>query len=76
MIIHGERDLQVDRQDARLLRAAKPDAELRFIANANHVLKSVPSDDRTANLTTYADPDLPLAAGVVPAIAQFLRTYR
>ena len=38
----------------------------------NHPLKAVASDDRGANLATYADPSLPLAPGVVAAIAEFL----
>jgi hypothetical protein len=40
---------------------------------ANHVLKEVASDERAANLATYADPALPLAAGVAQAIADFVR---
>jgi uncharacterized protein len=34
----------------------------------NHVLKT-----RKANVATDADPALPLAPGVVPAIAEFVR---
>jgi len=32
----------------------------------------VSTDDRRANAMTYADPDLPLAPGVVEAIADFV----
>jgi hypothetical protein len=47
-------------------------ARLALIADANHVLKSVPADDRAANMATYANPSLPLAAGIVDAIADFV----
>jgi len=43
-----------------------------LLDNTNHVLKTVTSDDRRANGATYADPRLPLAPGVVDAIAGFV----
>ena len=75
LILQGARDIQVERRDAERLKAAQPDAELRFIPDANHVLKVVTSEDRAANLATYADPNLPLALEIVPAIVQFLRNH-
>ena len=72
LIIQGERDLQVGVADARRLAAADPKAKLVLVADANHVLKSVVSDDRAANIATYANPDLPLAPGIVDAIAAFV----
>ena len=41
-----------------------------IVERVNHVLKQVPDDTRAANLATYADPDLPLAPGVVDAIVE------
>ena len=38
-----------------------------------HVLKTVASDDRAANMATYADPSLPIAPAVVDAIAAFVK---
>jgi hypothetical protein len=32
----------------------------------------VESDDRAANFATYGNPDLPLASGIVDAIAAFV----
>jgi len=72
LVIQGQRDLQVGEGDARLLKQADPRASLVLLPDVNHVLKSVASDDRRANLATYADPGLPLAQGVVDAIAEFL----
>jgi hypothetical protein len=41
------------------------------LENANHVLKVAPAD-RAANAATYSDPSLPLAPGIVDAIAGFV----
>lgn len=72
LILQGERDIQVSVADAEALKQAKPDATLRLLPKVNHVLKQVETDDRGANIATYADPNLPLAPGVVEAIAEFV----
>lgn len=72
LIVQGERDLQVSVADARRLAAADTRANLVLLPDANHVLKAVASDDRAANFATYADPSLPLAPGLVDAIAGFV----
>lgn len=72
LIVQGERDLQVSVADARRLAAADPKARLALVPGANHVLKAVESDDRAANFASYGNPDLPLAPGIVDAIAAFV----
>lgn len=72
LILQGLRDMQVREGDARMLKDADPRATLVLLPGVNHVLKSVDSDDRRANVATYSNPSLPLAAGVVSAIADFL----
>ncbi|MCR5857177.1 alpha/beta hydrolase [Mesorhizobium sp. J428] len=72
LILQGEADLQIGAEDARLLAAARPDASLALIPHANHVLKVAPANDLAANFGTYADPSLPLAPGVVDALAGFV----
>jgi pimeloyl-ACP methyl ester carboxylesterase len=72
LIVQGDRDLQVGIADAKALAAADPRAKLALIAGANHVLKVVASPDRAANFATYRDPALPLAPGIVEAIAAFV----
>jgi pimeloyl-ACP methyl ester carboxylesterase len=74
LILQGQRDLQVAEVDARTLAAAAPRAKLVLLPGVNHVLKAVASDDRAANLATYADPDPPVAPGVVSAIADFIHS--
>lgn len=75
LIVQGTRDMQVSENDARLLKAAAPRAELILLPDVNHVLKAVASDDRAANLATYAAPRLPIAGSVVDAIAAFIQNH-
>ncbi len=70
LVLQGERDLQVGRADAEALAGANPSARLVLLPEANHVLKAV--GDRADNLAAYADPDRPLAPGVLDAIAEFV----
>lgn len=71
LILQGTADIQVSVEDARLLAAGHPGATLVLLEGVNHILKNAPAD-RAANIATYADPDLPLAPDVVPAIADFV----
>jgi hypothetical protein len=73
LIVQGERDIQTSTADARLLAAAQPKAKLVLIPAMNHVLKDVASDDRSANLATYADPSLPVDPKLVNAVAEFVK---
>lgn len=73
LVIQGQRDLQVSVADARRLAQADPSAKLVLLPDTNHVLKQIGSDDRRANIATYADPNLPLAPNVVEAVAGFVK---
>lgn len=72
LVVQGTRDLQVSVADARMLADAAPDATLALVSDVNHVLKLVASDDPSANLATYANPDLPISSEVVDAVAKFV----
>jgi pimeloyl-ACP methyl ester carboxylesterase len=72
LILQGLRDMQVHEVDAKILKDADPNATLVLLPNVNHVLKSVSSDDRRANIAAYSNASLPLAPGVVSAIADFV----
>ena len=61
LIVQGSNDMQVGTEDAKLLKAAKPDAELVVIEGMNHVLRIV-HNDMKRQLASYKDPNLPLAA--------------
>ena len=74
LILQGDTDIQVSVADAKALSTAKPDAKLTIFAGVNHILKAAPAD-RAANIATYADPNLPLAPGVVDAVADFVHEH-
>jgi pimeloyl-ACP methyl ester carboxylesterase len=71
LIVNGSTDIQTPVADARLLAAARPGIELRVIEGMNHVLKLAPAEFN-ANFATYSNPDLPLAPGLVDAVAGFI----
>lgn len=73
LIVQGERDVQISVADAKALATAQPKARLVLIPAMNHVLKDVASDDRAANVATYADPSLPVDSTAVDAIASFVK---
>jgi pimeloyl-ACP methyl ester carboxylesterase len=71
LILQGENDLQVSTDNARRLGTSYPTAKLVLFPKVNHVLKEV-SEDRAANMASYADPSLPLAPAVVELMAEFI----
>ncbi|MBP5095314.1 alpha/beta fold hydrolase [Pseudomonas protegens] len=71
LIIQGSNDIQVSVDDARVLKAAKPDAQLALIEGMNHVMRIVPNDLKR-QLASYKDPQLPLAAELGSAIIDFI----
>ena len=70
----GTTDLQVRMTDAEALSVARPDATLVPFEGVNHVLKVAPADP-AGNAATYRDPSLPLAPGVVDAVAAFIKAH-
>ncbi|MGR4976514.1 alpha/beta hydrolase [Pseudomonas sp. LARHCG127] len=71
LIIQGSNDIQVSIDDARQLKAAKPDAELALIQGMNHVMRIVPNDVKQ-QLASYKDPNLPLAAELGTRVLRFI----
>jgi len=71
LIIQGSHDIQVGVDDAKQLKAAKPDAQLALIEGMNHVLRIVPNDMKR-QLASYKDPNLPLAAELGVQILRFI----
>lgn len=74
LILQGTTDVQLTLRDAELLQAAQPRATLLRLEGVNHVLKSIETMDLQAQMKTYRDPAMPLAASVVPAIAGWIGT--
>lgn len=71
LILQGTTDIQVLVDDANRLKAARPDATLTLIEGMNHILRTAPAE-RSANIATYNQPDLPLAPGLMDAITGFI----
>ena len=71
LIVQGTTDIQVSIEDAKRLHTAKPDAKLVVIEGMNHIFKNVEAD-RTNNIQTYNQPDLPVNIELVEAISSFV----
>lgn len=72
LIIQGTTDLQVSVEDAQLLKAANTKAQLTIIKGMNHVLKTA-SLDKSENLASYNQPELPIVSEFAQAMIQFCR---
>ena len=71
LILQGTTDMQITVADAEKLKKAKSDATLVVINGMSHILKEGPPD-RTGNLATYKEPDLPLKPELVKAVVDFI----
>jgi pimeloyl-ACP methyl ester carboxylesterase len=74
LIIQGTTDIQVQVKDAELLKEAKANAELAIIEGMNHVLKHADAE-RTKNLSTYSNAELPVVPEMVDVISKFILKY-
>ena len=70
LLVQGTTDMQVLVDDAKLLAAAKKDAQWLEIKEMNHMLK--PAKTLDEQMATYTDPKVSLAPGLVDGIAEFL----
>jgi len=71
LIVQGSHDLQVAPSEADLLQRANPRCQVARIEGMNHVLKQTPAD-MAGQMASYQGPDIPLAPGLVDAIASFV----
>ena len=72
LIVQGTTDIQVGVDQARALKAARPDAVLLIVPGMNHVLKAVPANVADP-VASYGDPTLPLHPQLAPPIVDFVR---
>ncbi len=75
MIIQGTTDLQVLVSEAKLLKAAKPDAKILLVKEMNHILKNAP-ENREQNIATYSKPDLPVIPLLITKISKFCHAIK
>ena len=71
LIIQGDTDIQVTVNDAKILAEAAQNSQLKIIKGMNHILKDS-SLERTVNIATYSQPNLPLNKKLIQQISQFI----
>ena len=71
LILQGTTDIQVAVRDADMLGLGNKKAKKVILEGMNHVLKNAEAD-RTKNIATYADPNLPLHDGLLQAMVDFI----
>lgn len=74
LLVSGENDRQVNPDNGRALLRAQPRARLVEIEGMAHTLKTDAGSTAAEQVQAYTDPSLPLSDGLVPAVADFLRS--
>lgn len=71
LIVNGDFDLQVDVEDAKLLKEAKPDAQLVILDKMNHIFRKIEGES-LENTKAYNEPARPLHPELLPALVNFI----
>jgi alpha/beta superfamily hydrolase len=71
IIIQGDKDIQVDLEEANKLVKASQKGKLIVISNMNHVLKTI-NGEVQENLASYSNPDLQINQDLVNNIVDFI----
>ncbi|MFY9243260.1 MAG: alpha/beta hydrolase [Polaribacter sp.] len=71
LLINGDKDFQVQIEDAENLKNAKPDSELVIIKNMNHVLKNIEKEED--NMKSYMSADFPISKQLIQTIVEFVK---
>lgn len=74
LIINGTKDLQVSEEEAKLLKQAKPDAELVIIEKMNHILVPIEGDD-LENSKSYNEAYRKISPELISSILSFLEQF-
>ena len=72
LLLQGNMDIQVKVTDFELLAKANPSAQKVLIPDMNHVLKSITTMDKSTQIPTYTNPELPVHPKLVESIIQYL----
>ena len=70
-LFQGDTDIQVSVSDAEMLHAGCKKCDLRIVRGMNHIMKLVPADN-ARQVSSYSDPNLPLAPELVEPLVSFL----
>lgn len=72
LVVQGNKDIQVDLEEAQVLSQATENAELLVIEKMNHVLKTIEGGVQ-GNITSYTNPKLPVNKELVKGIVRFIK---
>ncbi len=71
LVVVGTKDLQISENDAKLLKEANDEAELKIIENMNHVLFEIKGDD-LENSKSYNESFRPISSILIDRIFEFI----
>jgi uncharacterized protein len=71
IIIQGDKDIQVDLEEAKKLISASKNGRSLIVNNMNHVLKTIKGDVND-NISSYSNPSLPINIDLVNGIVDFI----
>ena len=72
LIINGTKDIQVGKNEAKLLNEANPKSELKIIEKMNHIFKEI--NDDSENLKSYSNPELPIMPELSESVNKFIKS--
>ena len=72
LVIQGTSDIQISTENGKTLYQASKNAKLLIVEDMNHILK-ITGDDLEKNISSYTNPDLPLAGGISERIIYFIK---
>ena len=71
LIVNGDKDIQVEIENASNLKAAKPNATFVIIKNMNHILKGIQKEED--NIKSYSAPEFPISKKLIETIVSFIK---
>ncbi|QVY65551.1 alpha/beta hydrolase [Polaribacter sp. Q13] len=72
LIINGDKDIQVQIEDAKALHNANPTSELVIIKNMNHVLKDIQKEED--NIKSYYSSEFQISEQLIKTIVLFIKS--
>ena len=73
LIINGSADIQVEVEQANMLKTANENAQLVILENMNHIFREIKTEDRLVNTKAYNEPNRPLHPELIPVITDFIK---
>lgn len=73
LIVHGEMDFQVRKEQFDFLKNAMPSADTLVVDNMNHAMRFADTFDKMENAKNYTDPNEGLVPNFVDRLASFIK---